>query len=216
MLSKGQYRVAADELEKLVLNFPDKEWSDEAQFLLGTAHMEMEEYILAENAFRILLASYPSSNYVDDAEFGIALSLAERAPNYRLDQTATESAIRALERFIEDYPSSELIPAARSELTDCKERFARKLLRAARHYLKRRRVKSARIYLEEIIERYPDSRSALQARLYLAECEERIGELQEAALGLADLLQDLKDDDPLAEEVAAKLSDIREKIEKEG
>jgi len=213
MLNKGQYRVASEELEKLVLNFPDQEWADEAQFLLGTAHMEMEEYILAENAFRMLLASYPGSEYVDDAEFSIALSLSEQAPNYRLDQTATESAIRALERFIEDYPSSDLIPAARIELEECRDRLARKLLRAARHYLKRRRTKSARIYLEEIQERYPNSRSALQARLYLAECDERSGELQEAALGLADLLQDLDENDPLTEEVSAKLSEIRGKIE---
>ena len=213
MIATGHQRVAADELEKLVLNFPDTDWADEAQYLLGTAHMKMREYILAENAFRMLLSSYPGSEYVDDAEFGIALSLSELAPDYRLDQSDTQSAIRAFERFIEDYPSSDLIPAARTELLECRERLARKLLRAARHYLKRHRVKSARIYLEEIRERYPQTQSALQARFYEAECDERAGELRDAAIGLADLLQDLDDDDPLSEKAEAKLSDIRETLE---
>ncbi len=167
MLDRGKNNVAADELEKLVLNFPDKDFSDEAQFLLGKAHIAMKEYILAENAFRMLLNSYPGSRYRDDAEFGIAICYVRQAPKYQLDQTATLSGVRTLEMFIEDHPGSALISDALGELRECKDRLARKILDAGKFYLKRGRANSARVYFDRVREEHPDTRSALVARFLL-------------------------------------------------
>ncbi len=215
IMTSGHYRAAADELDKLVLNFPDREFSGEAQYLLGEAHMAMKEFILAESAFRMLLNSYPGSPYRDDAELGIAICFARQASRYQLDQTATGSAVRALERFMEDNPRSPLLPTARAELYDCRERLALKLLDTARHYFKRKRYDSARLYLDEVRATYPSTKSAIEARFLEAKCEEKQGELERAAVEYAELLDALDENDPLSEEVAKSLREIRKKLSKE-
>jgi len=216
MLDRGKNSAAVDELEKLVLNYPDKDFSDEAQFLLGKAHMAMKEYILAENAFRMLLSSYPGSRYREEAELGIALCYVRQAPKYQLDQTATLSGVRSLEMFIEDHPGSALIPDALSELRECKDRLARKILDAGRFYLKRGRLNSARVYFDQVREEYPDTRSALMSRFFAAKCYEKEGDSAKAALGYSTLLGEIGDDDQLREELVESLSSVREELDGDG
>lgn len=212
VMARGHHRAAAVELEKLVLNYPDRDFSDEAQYLLGQAHMEMREYILAENAFRMLLSSYPGSSFREQAELGIALCYTRQAPKHQLDQSATHSAVRAFERFLEDHPGSPYVPVALEELRKCRERLAEKLLEAGVFYLGRGRVKSAKIYLEQVRDEYPDTRMAVESRYYLAKCIEKEGDHQRAALGYSTLLSELDDDDPLRSELSESLSKVRKKL----
>ena len=213
VMRQGHHKAAARELEKLVLNYPDREFSDEAQFLLGQAHTALKEYILAENAFRLLLSSYPGSAFRVEAELGIALCYVRQAPKHQLDQSATKSAVRALERFVEDHPGSPLIPTALAELRNCRERLALKLLDAGVFYLGRGRIASAKIYLEEVRDDYPDTRSSLEARYHLARCMEKEGDYARAALGYSTLLSELEDEDPLREKLADSLASVRKKLE---
>jgi outer membrane assembly lipoprotein YfiO len=212
VMARGHNKAAAAELEKLVLNYPDREFSDEAQYLLGQAHMEMREYILAENAFRLLLSSYPGSSFREQAELGIALCYAKQAPQYQLDQSATHSAVRAFERFIEDHPGSPYLSVALEELRRCRERQAEKLLKAGIFYLRRGRVESAKIYLDQVRDEYPDTRMAVESRYYVAKCIEKEGDNHRAALGYSTLLSELDDDDPLRGELAESLSKVRKKL----
>lgn len=212
LLAAGEYRPVIEELERLVLNYPDREFSDEAHYLLGEAHMGQKEYLLAESAFRMVIDGYPGSSYRDDAQLAIAICYARQAPNHRLDQTSTVSAERELERFIEDYPSSPLVPQAMEELGAVRERLASKLLDAARFYLKRGRIQAAQVYINQVEARYPTSRAAVEARYLRGRCLEKQGSLQEAAKEFGDLLDALPQNDPLREEVLARLSGVRAKL----
>lgn len=212
MLARDQFRAVVSELERLVLNFPDQPFSDEAQFLLAEAHMGLEEYILAESAYRLLVDSYPGSPYRDDAELAMAMCYARQTTNHHLDQSATLSAERALVQFIEDHPGNPLLPRARDELRTVRERLARKLLDAARFYLRRGRIDSARVYLAQIEQRYPDSATALEARYLRGRCHEKKGDLREAAQEYVSLLDDLPQSDSLRDEVLRRLADVRGKI----
>ncbi|MBN1426128.1 outer membrane protein assembly factor BamD [Candidatus Fermentibacteria bacterium] len=212
MLAREHYRAVVNELERLVLNFPDQPFSDEAQFLLGEAHMGLNEYILAENAYRLLIDSYPGSQYRDDAELAIAMCYSRQTTNHRLDQSSTVLAERALVQFIEDHPGTPLIPHALQELRLVRERLARKLLEAARFYLRRGRIDSARVYLDQIEQRYPDSTAALEARYLRGRCHEKEGNLHEAAQEYVSLLDDLPQSDSLRTEVVRRLADVRGKI----
>ncbi len=215
-LAAGHYRAVVRELERLVLNYPDRPFSDEAQYLLGEAHMGLEEYILAEDAFRMVLDAYPASPWRDDAELGIARALARRVKNRRLDQSSTVSAERALQRFLEDHPSSPLVPEARRELREVQERLAQKLLDSARFYFRRGKTVSARIYLSQVIERYPSSRGALEARFLRGQAAEREGDLGSAANEYQALLDDLPPGDGLRERVMDRLRMLRRKAEGAG
>jgi len=213
LLAKGHYRPVVDQLERLVLNFPDREFSDEAQFLLGEAHRGLDEYILAESAYRMLIEGYPGSSYRDDAELAIAVCYSRQATNHRLDQSGTLSAERALQQFIEDYPSSPLVPSAMEELRSVRERLALKLLDSARFYYRRGKVKAARIYLDQIEERYPSSRTALEARYLQGRCDEKEGDLQGAIRKFTALLDELPTVDPLRDEILEHLSGVRRELE---
>jgi outer membrane assembly lipoprotein YfiO len=212
-MATGHYRPAAEELERLVLNFPDQGFSDQAQFLLGEAHMGLGEYLVAESAFRMLIDSYPASQFRDDAELAIALCYARQSVNHRLDQSSTVAAERALEQFVEDHPNGLLVPRAQQELRHVRERLSLKLLDSARFYLKRGRTEAARVYADQIMERYPSSHAALEARFLRGRCAEKDGNAQEAAIEYAALLEDLPAADPLRNEALERLSEIRSKLD---
>jgi outer membrane assembly lipoprotein YfiO len=213
LIAKGQYRPVVDQLERLVLNFPDREFSDEAQFLLGEAHMGLKEYILAESAFRMLIDGYPGSSYRDDAELAIAICYVRQTPNHHLDQSGTVSAERALQQFIEDHSNSPLVPQAMEELREVRERLALKLLDSARFYFKRGKVDAARIYLSQIEERFPGTRTALEARYVRGQCDEKEGDLQGAVREFTALLDELPAVDPLRDEILEHLSGVRSELE---
>lgn len=71
---EGQYRVAIDKSLKVIENYPNSSWYDDALYVLGVSYFHTGQPGNAERRFRELLANYPESKYVRDATLLLAQS----------------------------------------------------------------------------------------------------------------------------------------------
>ncbi|MCD6508683.1 tetratricopeptide repeat protein [Candidatus Poribacteria bacterium] len=77
-----RYLEAIQQYERIVKEYPDSEYADEAQYLVGLCYYSIEprtkeNLLKAIEAFQKLIDNYPNSNNVADAYFGIAQSRKE-------------------------------------------------------------------------------------------------------------------------------------------
>ncbi len=128
-----------------------------AQYKLGVAHLALQEHDAAVSAFEQLISRYPDSPLVDDARLQIAQANLRGtvAPGY--DQSSTDAAARALDEFLTQHPESELSADARTRMEGLMERRAHHDYDVARFYERRKRMDSALLYYDSIMDRFPDS-----------------------------------------------------------
>jgi tetratricopeptide (TPR) repeat protein len=76
---ENRFQEAIQQYERIVQEYPDSEYADEAQYLIGLCYYSIEPRTKenvekAIEAFQKLIDNYPSSNNIADAYFGIAQS----------------------------------------------------------------------------------------------------------------------------------------------
>ncbi|MDX9858812.1 MAG: tetratricopeptide repeat protein [candidate division Zixibacteria bacterium] len=71
---ESAYRVAIDKSLKVVENYPNSSWYDDALYVLGVSYFHTDQPGKAERRFRELLANYPESKYVPEATLYLAQS----------------------------------------------------------------------------------------------------------------------------------------------
>jgi outer membrane protein assembly factor BamD len=130
---------------------------------LGLAHLALQDYEPAVTAFEQVISRYPDSSLVDDARFQIAQASLKGTFRPGSDQSPTELAIRELEAFLKEYPSSDLSPEAAVRLQELKEWRAQHDYQVAEFYERRRKPASALIYYESVVERSSQTAWAPQA-----------------------------------------------------
>lgn len=180
MFKDGDYLDAKTEFKIITLNFPGSSVSDRAQFYLGECHYKLKEYILASAEYQKLTRIFPNSEFVDDAQYKIALSNFQLSPKYSLDQTSTMKAIEEFQRFLEDYPTSDLVPEANKHMLKCREKLARKDFENAESYRKRTFYTAAVKYYDHVLDNYYDTKYAEKALYGKAEAFRKSGDNEQA------------------------------------
>jgi outer membrane protein assembly factor BamD len=180
MFGKGDYLDAKTEFKIILLNFPASNLSDRAQFFYAECHYMLKEYILAIEEYKKLIRAYPNSEYVDDAQYKVALSSYKLSPKSSLDQTYTEKALEEFQRFLEDYPTSPLLPEAAQAMLKCRERLAEKNFKIGESYRKRALFGSAIIYYDYVLDNYYDTSFAEKALWEKAGCYRAAGDKAQA------------------------------------
>jgi outer membrane protein assembly factor BamD len=140
------------------------------QYYLAMSYYGNGEYQLASTEFNRLLINYPSSPFVEHAQFMRAASAYESAPkHYGLDQTELKPSITQIEEFITDHPESEYLPDAKALLFKARSRLARKTYESAIVYTRIEAFGSANIYFQKVVDDYTDTEFAPKAMFMIAE-----------------------------------------------
>lgn len=72
-----QFESAEQELTKIVEDFPDSNFVDDAWYVIGEINYKLQSYLECRRAFRKVLDGFPNSDLRDDAQYFIAKSLLE-------------------------------------------------------------------------------------------------------------------------------------------
>ncbi|MFQ6032701.1 MAG: outer membrane protein assembly factor BamD [Candidatus Zixiibacteriota bacterium] len=166
---KKNYDQAIIEFQKLIFNYPGAVFIDSAQYLLGMSYFNQKDYPLAVVEFNKLLSSFPTSQLSDDAAFMVAFSDFKMSPKAELDQKHTLQAIEELQRFLDDYPTSDRREEAFDLLNRCRSKLAKKAYKNGWLYFKRKQYEAALIYLKDVINGYHDTKWAAPAQFQIAE-----------------------------------------------
>jgi len=109
---RGEYSLAKKEFRNFLKEFPDTEYSDNAQFWIGQCYYFEGKYEEAIVEYERVIQNYPKGNKVPNAFLRQALSFLKLG-----DQS---SAKLLLQRVIKDYPNTTPARIARKKLVDMK------------------------------------------------------------------------------------------------
>lgn len=166
------YSKAADIFKFIIEQAPYGPYGDQSQLKLGIAYRKMGSFNEAVNSFQALIANYPNSPLVDEAQYQLAETSYELSQNASRDQAATAQASLHLKDFINQYRASSL--AERAELLKQRldEQDAEKNYRIGLYYEKQGSIESALIYYEDVAARHAQTEFGKKAA-------RRFGTLQE-------------------------------------
>lgn len=205
------YSQARLEFQKLIFNYPGSALVDSAQYLLGMCYFKEKDYSAAVGEFNKLLHSFSASPLADDASFMIAYSHFKDSPRAELDQTSTLRAIREIKDFLEGYPLSEYREEAQKLLWEAQSKMAKKLYKSGALYFKLKHYEAARIYLQQVLEQYPESNYSAEAHFLVAESYFKQKKYDLAELEYRKFLREYPND-----ELTAKVNKRLKKLDEEG
>lgn len=174
------YLLAIEAFKHVTMASPLGDWADDALVGLADAHRAISDYATAEDEYRRLLSDYPRSELVPEAVYKLGLTFYDQSLPAELDQAMTRAAIAQLERFTTTYPESEFVPEAEQKIAELRSRLAEKAYGAASLYIQLQDLEAARVYLEAIVEDYPDTKWARLALLEIARSHAREGSTAKA------------------------------------
>ena len=209
-LKDGKCYPAELLFRNMLMDYPGSHLTDDAQFGLGQAAQCREEYLVAIFEFERLLNEYPVSPHAPAARFQIGESYFQQARDIHHDQEETKKAIQEFTRFIEDYPNGDLVKDAEGRILDLRNRLALKDVEIAHNYLKWGYVTSAKLYAEDIVEKFEGTEAALEARFVVVRVKIKMQDLQGALNDLTLLAgQDL------TTKLKKKVIDLTMKVQKD-
>ena len=117
-----------------------------------------KDYLMASHYFKSLVKEFPTSEYIEEAQFMIGYCSYLLSPKPRLDQQVTQQAIDALQLYINLYPYSDRVEEANRLISELEDKLVYKSYLSAKLYYDFEQYKAAVIALGNSLEAYPDSR----------------------------------------------------------
>lgn len=71
-IATGQYNTAIEKSLKVIENYPNSKWYDDALYVLGVSYFHTSKFGKADRRFRELLANYSDSKYARESELYLA------------------------------------------------------------------------------------------------------------------------------------------------
>lgn len=158
---------AIDVYTMVIQNQPFTPEAAKAQYKIGQAHFEREEYLEASFEFRRVIEDYPNSEWVKEASYELTRSYQEMAlpPDY--DQAPSQLAIDTIQEFKRRFPDDPRIEEREEVEQDMRERIAQQRLSTAEYYERRAEPFSARIYYQIAAYEFSGTEASEKARAWL-------------------------------------------------
>jgi len=132
--AQGKYSRAVPLLQELVTIKKGSTEGEECLYMLAMAEYGMKDYETASEYFKKYCSSYPKGMFAENARYYIGESLYQNAPEPRLDQSTTYTAISAFQDFLDLYPDAHLKAQASNRLFTLQDILVEKEYKSAKLY----------------------------------------------------------------------------------
>ena len=130
----GKYSRAVPLLQEVVTMKKGSTEGEECLYMLAMAEFGMKDYETASEYFKKYFSSYPKGRYAENAKYYVGESLFQNAPEPRLDQSTTMTAIAAFQEYLDIFPDAHLKSQATSRLYALQDLLVEKEYKSARLY----------------------------------------------------------------------------------
>lgn len=163
----GSYQKAIPLLEELLRIRKGARNIEELYYKYCQAHFGIKDYLLSAHYFSTFAQTYPSSIYAEEAQFRSALSYYKMSPKASLDQTYTEKAIAALQRFVNNYPNSDKVQECNQIIDEARVKLEEKAFNGAMLYYRIKDYRAAVTSLENVVLEFPDTKRATEIQFLI-------------------------------------------------
>ena len=132
--AQGKYSRVVPLLQELVTMKKGSTEGEECLYMLAMSEFGMKDYETASEYFKKYFSSYPKGRYAENAKYYVGESLFQNAPEPRLDQSTTMTAIAAFQEYLDIFPNAHLKDQATSRLYALQDLLVEKEYKSARLY----------------------------------------------------------------------------------
>lgn len=132
--ASGKYSRAATLLTDLVTLKKGSTEAEECLYMLAMCEYGMKDYETAAEYFKKYYTSYPKGIYAENAKYYVGESLYMNAPEPRLDQSTTITAISAFQEYLDLFPDGRLKKQATNRLFELQDLLVEKEYKNAKLY----------------------------------------------------------------------------------
>jgi outer membrane protein assembly factor BamD len=154
---KKDYYKAGTLLEEILPLVRGRAEAEKATFYLAYTHYKQKEFVMSAYYFKEFYLTYARSEYTEEAVFMHGKSLYNDSPQYNLDQTNTEAAVKYLQEYANKYPYGKYMEEATRLLDELSAKMKLKNYENSKLYAKTHNYKSAVVAVKTFIDTYPDS-----------------------------------------------------------
>jgi len=145
---------AIEVFEQVVANAPFGKYGDQAMFSLGTAYQKSGSLNKALQTYEKLIEDYPDSYLLADAKFQMGEISYKMTRNQSRTVEGIDRAESQFNKFLEEYPDTNVSEKARKLKQAIDEANAEKNFKIAQYYESENRLDSALIYYEDVAAHY--------------------------------------------------------------
>jgi len=161
---------AAEDIFRAILkNATFSKVSPSAQYSLGRVLQMQGDSEGAISEYNQVLINYPGTEYIQLALYNIGVCHYHEALSSDYDSREVDKALRHLTKFVNSFPDDPNRADAEKKISELIDDKAEKSYAIAEFYNSPDSLTGARIYYQEVIDRYPESRYADSAREKLKE-----------------------------------------------
>jgi len=161
-----KYSKARDRFQNIINNNQGTVLAVESLYYLALCEYELREFNNAKQSFKEYVRYSQDDLRRQDAEYKISLCMYELTLDYDKDQTATKKAIDEFQRFIEKYPGDKkYLLDINQKIALLRQKLALKQYKSAILYIKSGQFDSAKIYLDDLLIKFRDTKYSDDARI---------------------------------------------------
>ncbi len=154
----GEYVRSGTLFQELVNIYRGTSKADKIYYYYAKSMIGQKDYLMAGHYFKTLVGEFPTSDYVEEAQFMVGYCSYLISPKPRLDQQVTQEAIDALQLYINLYPFNERVDEANRLIDELQDKLVYKSYLSAKLYYDFDNYKAAVVALENSLGKYPDSK----------------------------------------------------------
>ena len=161
-----KYSKARDRFQNVINNNQGTVLAVESLYYLALCEYELREFDNAKQSFKEYVRYSQDDLKRQDAEYKISLCMYELTLDHNKDQTATKKAIDEFQQFIEKYPGDKkYLLDINQKIGLLRQKLALKKYKSAILYIKSGQYDSAKIYLDDLLIKFRDTKYSDDARI---------------------------------------------------
>lgn len=178
------YEEAIAFYEHVRTKYPYTQYAALSDLRIADVYFAQGKWLDAAGAYEFFARFHPTSDQIGYAYFQIAQSNYKAIPSdiflfppsYSKDQTPTQDALLAINRYLDQFPKGEFVAEATKLKQDLEEKMANHDMDVATFYEARSKDRGALMRFEKIAKRYPHSTHAPLALLKAGEISLEMGD----------------------------------------
>jgi outer membrane protein assembly factor BamD len=166
-----KYQRAQTLFDLVVQNLRGQREAEKAYFQYAYTHFHLKQYLLGAYYFKTFAQTYSSSPLREEASYLSAYCNYLQSPSFRLDQTATLTAIDEFQTFVNLFPNSTRIDECNRLIDEMRRKLEQKAFSEGELYYNLKQYQSAVLSFDNLLKDYPESPDAERVRYLIAKAD---------------------------------------------
>jgi len=159
-----EYTKANTLFELLIPAYRGKSEAEEIAYKFAQGHYLSGSNILSAHYFKSFADTYSASPRKEEALYLTAISHYRLSPKYKLDQSDSQKAIDAFQKFVNAYPESDRVKECNQYIDNLRLKMELKAFDSGKMYYDTKSYSSAIQSLENMLKDFPDTNHSEEAR----------------------------------------------------